>query len=51
MVFLDDLATNATERSVHVIIYEGNDDGIVAHLSAEGEHLRSYKSFATCMLT
>ncbi|GJE98044.1 serine carboxypeptidase-like protein [Phanerochaete sordida] len=35
MTFLTDLATNATEHGVHVIIYSGNDDSLVAHISSE----------------
>ena len=40
MVFLTDLATNATEKGVHVIIYSGNDDSLVAHTGSQGESLR-----------
>lgn len=36
MAFLSELATNATDRGVHVVIYEGNDDLLIPHLSAEG---------------
>ncbi|EKM50681.1 uncharacterized protein PHACADRAFT_264079 [Phanerochaete carnosa HHB-10118-sp] len=35
MVFLNELATNATEHGVHVIIYSGNDDSLVSHISSE----------------
>ncbi|GJE98051.1 serine carboxypeptidase-like protein [Phanerochaete sordida] len=35
MVFLTELATDATEHGVHVIIYSGNDDSLVAHISSE----------------
>lgn len=35
MVFLTELATNATRHGVQVIIYSGNDDSLVAHLSSE----------------
>ncbi|KAJ3836137.1 alpha/beta-hydrolase [Lentinula raphanica] len=31
MAFMTELATNASERGVHIIIYEGNDDSLVAH--------------------
>lgn len=37
MAFLTDLAANATERGVHVVIYSGNDDSLVAHRGSEGE--------------
>ena len=37
MAFLTELATNATERGVHVIIYSGNDDSLVSHMGSEGE--------------
>ena len=40
MVFLTELATNATEKSVHVIIYSGNDDSLVAHPGSQGESLQ-----------
>ncbi|KAI0777947.1 Alpha/Beta hydrolase protein [Irpex lacteus] len=33
--FLDELATNATEHGVKVIIYVGNDDSVAPHLSSE----------------
>ena len=39
MVFLTDLATNATEHGVHVVIYSGNDDSLVSHMSSQGEPL------------
>ncbi|KAI0083348.1 Alpha/Beta hydrolase protein [Irpex rosettiformis] len=35
MVFLDDLATNATERGVGVVIYSGNFDSLVAHIGSQ----------------
>ncbi|KAJ3809239.1 alpha/beta-hydrolase [Lentinula lateritia] len=31
MAFMTELATNASDRGVHIIIYEGNDDSLVAH--------------------
>ena len=37
MAFLSDLATNATEQGIHVILYSGNDDSLVAHRGTEGE--------------
>ena len=40
MVFLTELATNATEKGVHVIIYSGNDDSLVAHTGSQGESLQ-----------
>ncbi|KAI5119135.1 hypothetical protein M0805_005741 [Coniferiporia weirii] len=33
--FFDELASNATERNVSVIIYVGNDDSVVPHFSSE----------------
>ncbi|KAI0798571.1 Alpha/Beta hydrolase protein [Irpex lacteus] len=33
--FLDELATNATERGVGVVIYSGNYDSLVAHLGSQ----------------
>lgn len=36
MAFFTDLATNASNRGVHVVIYSGNDDGLVAHFGSEG---------------
>jgi len=35
MAFLDDLATNATNRGVAIVIYSGNDDSLVAHRGSE----------------
>ncbi|KAI0344358.1 alpha/beta-hydrolase [Trametopsis cervina] len=32
--FLDELATNATHRDVSVVIYSGNDDSLVSHISS-----------------
>lgn len=47
MVFLSELATNASKRGVPVIIYSGNDDSVVAHYSSEGRVLifMSYRQF------
>jgi len=36
MVFLDDLATNATAHDVSIIIYSGNDDALIPHRGSEG---------------
>ncbi|KAJ7574418.1 Alpha/Beta hydrolase protein [Mycena floridula] len=36
MVFLTDLATNATAKNVGVVIYSGNDDTLIAHRGSEG---------------
>ena len=36
MVFLDELATNATARNVSIIVYSGNDDLLVTHRGSEG---------------
>jgi len=35
MVFLSELATNASKHGVTVIIYSGNDDSVVAHYASE----------------
>ncbi|KAL4244407.1 Carboxypeptidase [Abortiporus biennis] len=35
MVFLDELATNASQKNVGVVIYSGNDDSLVAHTGSE----------------
>ncbi|TCD69154.1 hypothetical protein EIP91_008631 [Steccherinum ochraceum] len=35
MAFLDELATNATNRNVSILIYSGNDDSLVAHRGSE----------------
>ena len=35
MAFLTDLATNATAHGVHVILYSGNDDSLIAHRGTE----------------
>ena len=37
VAFLDELATNATERGVKVVVYVGNDDSVVPHVSSESE--------------
>lgn len=36
MVFLDQLATNATARNVSIILYNGNGDLLVSHRGTEG---------------
>jgi len=35
MAFLTELATNATQHNVSVMIYSGNDDSLVAHRGSE----------------
>ena len=37
VVFFSELATNASAHNVTVIIYSGNDDSVVGHLSNESE--------------
>lgn len=37
MVFLTDLATNATAKNVSVILFSGNDDALVSHLGTESK--------------
>ena len=36
MAFLSELATNASQHHVGVVIYSGNDDALVSHFSSEG---------------
>ena len=36
MVFLDELATNATARNVSIIVFSGNNDLIISHRGSEG---------------
>jgi carboxypeptidase D len=38
MAFLTDLATNATEHNIPIVIYSGNDDSLVAHRGSEGKY-------------
>ncbi|KIM53415.1 hypothetical protein SCLCIDRAFT_31895 [Scleroderma citrinum Foug A] len=35
MAFLTDLATNATEQGLSIIIYSGNDDSLIPHLGSQ----------------
>ncbi|KLO10086.1 alpha/beta-hydrolase [Schizopora paradoxa] len=35
MIFLSELATNASKHGVKVVIYSGNDDSVVAHYATE----------------
>ena len=51
MTFLTELATNATERGVHVIIYSGNDDSLVAHVGSEGESFRVCRDFDQMLIS
>ena len=37
MIFLDELAANATAKNVSIIIYSGNMDSLVAHRGFESE--------------
>jgi carboxypeptidase D len=36
MAFMSELATNASKHGVQIIIYEANDDALVARRSSEG---------------
>ena len=36
MVFLDQLAANATAKNVSIIVYSGNSDLLVSHRGSEG---------------
>lgn len=38
MAFMTELATNASREGVHIIIYEGNDDSLVAHRGLQGQY-------------
>ncbi|KAH9913998.1 alpha/beta-hydrolase [Epithele typhae] len=38
MVFLTDLATNASAQGIQVVLYSGNDDSLVAHRGTEGAY-------------
>ena len=37
MAFLTELATNASQRGVKIVLYSGNDDSLISHRSTEGE--------------
>ena len=37
MAFLTDLATNATEQGLSIVIYSGNDDSLIPHLGSQGK--------------
>jgi carboxypeptidase D len=39
MVFLSELAANASARGVGIVFYSGNDDSLVAHRGTEGKSL------------
>lgn len=45
MAFLTDLATNASNHGVAVLIYSGNDDSLVSHISSESKHLYHFSNF------
>lgn len=45
MAFLTDLAANATEQGLNIIIYSGNDDSLVPHLGSQGKYLFSFTVF------
>lgn len=36
MVFLDELAANATAHNVSIIVYSGNSDFLISHRGSEG---------------
>lgn len=36
MVFLTEMATNASEHGLSVILYSGNDDTLIEHRGTEG---------------
>jgi carboxypeptidase D len=35
MTFLTDLATNASKQNIGVVMYSGNNDGLIAHQGTE----------------
>jgi carboxypeptidase D len=37
MTFLTDLATNATAHNISVVIFSGNDDSLIPHISSQSE--------------
>ncbi len=47
--FLSEIATNLSARNIPVVIYSGNDDSVVAHLSSEG-NVDSRRVFEFCAL-
>ena len=44
MVFLDELATNATARNVSIIVFSGNNDLIISHRGSEGALTHQHRS-------
>lgn len=44
MAFLTDLATNATEHNISVVIYSGNDDSLLPHRGSEGSCRYNFSS-------
>lgn len=36
MAFLTELAANASDKHVSIMLYSGNDDSLVAHRGTEG---------------
>lgn len=52
MVFLTDLATNASSRDVGIVLYSGNDDALIAHRGTESWsfHLGSSEQVLTFMI-
>lgn len=40
MVFLTQLATNATARGVSIVLYSGNNDALIAHRGTESQSSR-----------
>jgi len=47
MVFLDELATNATARNVSIIVYSGNNDLIISHRGSEGALAHPLNNFGS----
>jgi carboxypeptidase D len=39
MTFMTELATNATSRGVGIVMYSGNNDALIPHLSTESWYL------------
>lgn len=38
MIFLTELASNATAQNLSIILYSGNDDALITHRGTEGMH-------------
>ncbi|KAF7290334.1 Carboxypeptidase [Mycena chlorophos] len=50
MVFLTELATNASKNNVGIVFYSGNDDSLVAHRGTESEFIWYVDGFVISLL-